>query len=308
MGTRAWLPGLICAATFRCALAAEDIGFVAEHLPEVAMDDRYAVLPLGVPADCAADTPWQFTAGYLQASAGSLEIAGPMLGLAYSWQLSPRWQLGLFAFADDLAFVGDSARPLAVEFSNEVPLALPADAVLTDLDGTALDVGFGGVFKRHTDSALLGSHEWFAGLLIQRIALNDYGGDYLIESGPDAGTAGHIDHSGDYDHITPFAGLEVHRNFGSWSLHPRLLVAVPLPRRTVYGRITGPGFDIAGDTESAGRGKHFGDPSLTLGLGMTYEPYGLTLDIGSTISQALLEPEIHKGVDQNWLLSLECVF
>ena len=81
------------------------------------------------------------------------------------------------------------------------------------------------------------------------------------------------------------------------------IVHLPLPRRGIQGRITGPGFDLRGDTASASNGKHFGDISLTVGVDVTYEPWGLSVDLGTVVSQALLERVAHKGVDQSWVLS-----
>ena len=68
-------------------------------------------------------------------------------------------------------------------------------------------------------------------------------------------------------------------------------------------RLTGPGFDLQGDTDAAGHGKHFGDPSLALGIDATYEPWGLSVDLGSTLSQATLERLVHAGIDANWSLA-----
>ena len=51
-------------------------------------------------------------------------------------------------------------------------------------------------------------------------------------------------------------------------------------------------------------GKHFGDISVTLGVDATYETWGLSVDLGSLASQALIEPVVHKGIDRNWLISL----
>ena len=57
-----------------------------------------------------------------------------------------------------------------------------------------------------------------------------------------------------------------------------------------------------------GVGTPFGDPSVTLGLDVTYRPWNLTIDVGSAISQALLEPVIHKGIESNWMLSASWTF
>lgn len=72
----------------------------------------------------------------------------------------------------------------------------------------------------------------------------------------------------------------------------------------MIARISGPGFDISGNTDTAGNGKHFGDPSLALRIDATYEPWGLTVDLGSTLTQATLERLVHVGIDSNWSLAL----
>jgi hypothetical protein len=36
---------------------------------------------------------------------------------------------------------------------------------------------------------------------------------------------------------------------------------------------------------------------------VTYKPCGLTVDLGTLMTQALLEPLIHKGIDRNWVIS-----
>jgi hypothetical protein len=77
---------------------------------------------------------------------------------------------------------------------------------------------------------------------------------------------------------------------------------MPLPRRGMDGRITGPGFDLAGNQVDLGA-KPFGDPSLTIGFDLTYLPWNLTVDVGSALSQYLLEPHIHEGVESDVLLT-----
>jgi hypothetical protein len=57
-------------------------------------------------------------------------------------------------------------------------------------------------------------------------------------------------------------------------------------------------------TADVGNGKHFGDPSLTLGLDITYRPMHLSVDLGTLLSQAVIEPLVHKGIDSNWVLSV----
>jgi hypothetical protein len=135
------------------------------------------------------------------------------------------------------------------------------------------------------------------------VELRDYRATYQVLEGPSSGATGMVDYSATYDHLTPFAGIALPRESGTWRWTPHILLAVPWPRRGIQGRITGPGFDVSGDTAIAGNGKHFGDTSVTLGLDATYKPWGLAFDLGSLVTQAILEPLIHQGIDRNWVIS-----
>jgi hypothetical protein len=295
---------LLALASARASAATQSFEFVAEHLPEVAMDNRFATLPLW----SGGTTPtgsWQFTVqgAVARTGSGGLTLAGPMWSAAVQRQLNDRWSVRAFGFLDDLQFSGASdERPLETLFT-ATPLALPAEALFTDLHGTYRNIGAGLAFNLKKDHGSLGERQWVIGALYQRVELRDYRATYRVLDGPSSGATGFVDYSGDYTHVTPFAGLALPRRFDSWSLAPHALLAIPLPRRGIQGRITGPGFDLSGDTDKAGNGKHFGDISVTFGLDATYEPWGLTLDLGSFVSQALLERIAHKGVDQNWVIS-----
>ena len=287
------------------APAAESIEFVGEHLPEIAMDNRYASLPLWDRCPEPGDrTCFAFEAGYGHTHSGTLSIDGPMFAASVAKPVGERGTLTAFVFFDDLALgSGIERRPLDVLFANP-PLTLPSDAQFTGLDGTARDSGAGVAYRRAAQLRFLSGFEWTAGLLWQRVALRNYSFAYEITAGPDLGTRGTLDYSANYSHLTPFAGIAWPRAHGAWGFTPHLQYAMPLPRRGVAGHITGPGFDLRGGTDTNGHGKHFGDPSVTAGLDLTYLPWNLTIDLGSTVSQALLEPFIHEGVKHNLLLSV----
>ncbi|HEX4798354.1 MAG TPA: hypothetical protein VFV04_03630 [Burkholderiales bacterium] len=294
---------LLVLAPVRATAAAHSFEFVAEHLSEVAMDNRFATLPLWSGGTTLGGS-WEFTVqgAVARTGSGGLTLGGPMWSAAAQRQLNDRWSVRAFGFLDDLRFSGASdQRPLETLFT-QTPLALPADALFTDLHGTYRNAGAGVAFNLK-DRGWLGERQWVIGALYQRVELRDYRATYRVLEGSSSGATGFVDYSGDYAHLTPFAGLALPRHFGSWSLAPHALFAIPVPRRGIQGRITGPGFDLSGDTAKAGNGKHFGDISVTVGLDVTYEPWGLTLDFGSFVSQALLERVAHKGIDRNWVIS-----
>jgi hypothetical protein len=305
VGTFALTTALLAPA----AWATESLEFVQEHLPEIAMDNRYASLPLwNACVDDEETYCYGVNAGYARTHSGTLSIDGPMLSLSMAWPIKEDLRLTGFVFFDDFILAGGvEQRPLEVLFANP-PLTMPADAEFTGLDGTARDVGLGVALNGVADWSWLPRMEWSAGLMWQRFALNDYRFDYRITEGPDAGTTGTVDYSATYAHISPFFGAAWPRARGPWQYSPHVQFALPLPRRGVEGRITGPGFDLTGNTADNGQGKHFGDPSVTIGFNVTYEPWDLTLDLGSTVTQALLEPMIHEGVKHNLMLSAYWAF
>lgn len=285
--------------------AIETIEFVQEHLAEVAMDNRYATLPLWGQTGSPEDR-WTFVSqvAFAQTRTGALTIEGPMISAGASRQIAGDWNLDGFAFFDDLNLTsGTDQRPLEVGFASGVPLSLPEAAAFNDLSGSARSFGLGVAVRRASEMRFLHSFQWTAGLLWHRVELRDYALNFRILEGADAGATGVVNYSGTYSHIAPFGGIAWPREYNHWTVTPHAQAVLPLPRRGVVGEISGSGYDLRGDTGKTGVGTPFGDPSVTLGLDITYKPWHVTFDVGSTISQALVEPFIHQGIDSNWLIS-----
>jgi hypothetical protein len=292
------------AALAQGASAMESIEFIAEHLPEVAMDNRYAALPLWNACNDDARNTYCFgmNAGYARTHSGALSIDGPMFALNLARPLNEKLRFTAFVFFDDLALSGGTeSRPLEAKFANP-PLSLPAEAEFSGLDGAGRDVGAGVAFNGAAHWRWLPSFEWSAGLMWQQVKLSDYRFDYRITEGPDAGTTGTLDYSATYSYVVPFFGAAWPHTHGDWRWVPHLQAAAPLPAAPIQGRITGPGFDISGETGA------IGDTSLTIGFNVTYQPWNLTVDVGTTITQALLEPLIHEGVNHNLMVSMFWTF
>jgi hypothetical protein len=227
-----------------------------------------------------------------------------MISVGASRLVGGDWSLNCFAFFDVLNLTsGVDRRPLEVGFTSGVPLTLPAAAEFNGLSGSARNSGLGFAVRRASEMRFMHSYLWSAGVLWHRVELRDYAFDFRILEGPDSGATGVVDYSATYSHFAPFAGIAWPREHGNWDVTPHVQAVLPLPRRGVVGHITGAGYDLRGDTSETGVGTPFGDPSVTLGLDITYRPWNLTLDVGSTVSQALLEPLIHRGIDSNWLIS-----
>jgi hypothetical protein len=303
---RIWVSILACCVALFSfeAQAVEDIEFVAEHLPEVSMDNRYATLPVW---STNTEQPRGFLAqaAYSSVTTGELRISGPLLSVGYIRGINSEWSVGATLFVDRLQLSGNNdLRPLQTLFAPDTPLVRPAPARFDHLDGTMDHVGSAFTVARLSSGGWLGIHRWLAGVVIEQIKLADYSFDYEILEGPDAGVRGTIDFDTTYRHVTPILGLNVPRHVGLWSYDTTALLAWPIPRRGFVGHITGPGFDLHGDTADVGNGKHFGDPSLTLGFDVTYEPAHITFGLGTLVTQRLLEPHIHRGIETDWLLNV----
>lgn len=298
------LCGVLAATTARAD--DKDIEYVAEHLPEVAMDNRYAALPVWRSSTAGRGA---VALGYSRTRSGNLRLAGPMLSASWTWRPDGRWSASAYGFVDWLSFSGEGdLRPLRTVALPAAPLPLPAPARFDGGDGTLRHVGAGVAFASERDGRRLGRHRWVVGLQLERASLQDYRFQWQILAGPAAGTRGQIGFDADYDHITPFAGLEMPHQRGRWTVSPHVLLAVPMPRRGVFTQLSGPGFALAGDTDSAGNGKHFGDASLALGVELADEARGLAIDLGATLAQATLERSVHRGIDGNLMVNVSWRF
>lgn len=298
-----WITGTALVLIAASAQAKEDLEYVSEHLPEGAMNYRYATLPVWGPAG----EHWQVSAqgAWARSRTGGLGLSGPLGALAATRRLSSNWTVTGFGFYDRLRFSGtDEERPLRVRFANDVPLGLPADARFERLGGTSTDYGLGLMLGYEMSRGWLADWRFSFGASVQNLTLDNYASRYRLLSGPSAGASGLIDYSGSYRFASLLAGLSRRYQRGDWAWTPHALFAMPFPRRGVKGRITGDGFDIRGDTADAGAGRHYGDATLALGLDLEYRPWQLSFDLGALVSQPLLEPTMHKGIDSSLLLSI----
>jgi hypothetical protein len=302
MRPRPALSWVLLAVATSASAATEDMDFVAEHLPEAAMDDRLLSLPLSY-ADNLPNREWsaQLEALASRTESGELRLSGQGVGAGLRRQLSRNWAVLGVAFFDRMTFSGDTEqRPVAPIFSASFPVSLPADATLSNPRGDVSQWGIGLGMRYQPQGR---PYAITFGAFRERVSLTGYRVDYQLTSGPSAGTAGTLDYSSRYPYWTPFATFEWRITRGAWQFSPRFSAGVPIPTWGWRGRISGPGFDVAGDTEKIGRGRHMGDSFGGFGFGVTYSPWNLTVDAGALLNQMLLEPRVHKGVARAWLLN-----
>lgn len=294
---------LVVAAAAPAQGAVEDMDFVAEHLSEVSMDNRLLTLPMWPSEETRpGQVDWLLDAGYQRITTGGLSLEGTSLGVGTRRALGDRWTIGALAVWDRSSFDGsDASRPVAPLFSDAIPLDLPAEAVLTNLRGDVEQTGGGATLSWNPPShrfVLVGA------LLYLNVRQRGYRVDYTLTTGASAGSSGTLDYSSSFNFVIATGGIAWQWRAGDWSFEPRLQAGMPFPRYGWRGRITGPGFDVAGDTDDIGRGKHMGDAFGGVGLGITYQPWHLTVDVGTLLNQVLLEPRLHKGIDRAWTLHI----
>ena len=290
-----WVPVLL--ALLSSSARAENIHYLAEHLPEAAQDARYIALPW--PAGPLEPGGWDFMVqfGWTSASAGFLDVDGPMLGMALRRAWSDRAGLVVLGFADPMTVSGGSgAEVLDLGFAPP-SLGLPQQAEFTDPRGTYHHWGAGAAWVR-----ALGDERRYTlgtGLLFDHLSVDGYAMDYRLLTGPAAGTRGVLDHSSTAAYVTPFAQLTRTWELGSrFTLTPRFSAAFPLPVGDFDARLNGPGFDVSGTPAK------IGDPVLGGGAGLLHLRSGLELDLGVTLLYPLVEHVSHPGVDRAWTVQL----
>ncbi|MEZ5498099.1 MAG: hypothetical protein R3E77_01580 [Steroidobacteraceae bacterium] len=292
-------------ASVPAAQAAHDMDFAIEHLAESLMDDRLATLPLWSSDADGHIAAFDVSLGGTLTRTGGIDADGPMLGIGGGRQLSERIGVLGFGFYDRVSVSASSdRRPLQPLFTDALPFAAPVDAVFNGNRGELRQWGVGAALTGRYESGRFGPFHWRAGAFYEQLQLAAMRFDYQLLSGPDTGLNGTVDYSATYRHVVPFLGVEKPWRRANWLISPQLLLAMPLPRRAMDGTITGPGFVLAGNTEATGAGKHFGDPYVVFGAGITYMPWHLTLDAGALVAQAVVEPFVHEGLGTHWVLNL----
>ena len=295
-----WVPVLLVLV---CARArAEDIHYLAEHLPEAAQDARYIALPWPAGPLEAGRTRFTVQFGGTRADVDFLQIQGPMLGLALRHDWSDSWGLVALGFADAMTVSGGTGtQVLDLPFA-PAPLGLPQEATFTAPRGTYRHWGVGAAWLR----ALGNEHRYLGGvgLLYDHLSVDGYAMDYRLLGGPAAGTEGVLDHSSTAGYFTPFARISRTWTLGdSFTLTPYLSAAVPIPPADFDARLTGPGFDLATARGDGAPGK-IGDPVAGGGVGFLHLRSGVELDAGVTLLYPLVEYVSHPGVDRAWTLQL----
>jgi hypothetical protein len=297
---------IVLLATDAAHAASEDLDFITEHVAEVAMNNGLATLPLWQ-RSWTDERRWRgfLSGGYNAISAQDMDIKGYMVAAAIEHPLSANWAIRGLLFTDNATLSGSpGTRTLNPVFLRPLPTGLPADAVFGNLDGDVTQYGTGLTATWRNHSGWMDGSEWMGGLLWQHLSINHSTTAYTLVDG----TTGTIGYDSSFGYFTLIAGMQWHRRYAQWLFAPHWHLTLPLPRGAVSGRLTGPGFDESSNSAAAGNGHHLGDSYVSLGLSITYLPAHFTVDVGTMVSQYLLEPVIDEGIDQDLVLSMEWSF
>ncbi len=243
-------------------------------------------------------------AGWLQGTTRAGELRGGRTDITVvRWARALRhdWTLTGFVFADDLSFSGtDEHRTLKVTFA-DVPLALPADAVFSHLEGSSQDLGLGIGVSHFVGSGFLSGWRWTAGALWRRLDLGGYSTPYQVLAGRSAGATGLLDYSVQYSFATPYGGLSralPSATGPSTAFHDRGAAAKAWRPGPDHGQRIRRQWQYFGlrSQQSQQAGAH-------LSMAVRYEPWGLEVDLGARVLAALLEAVLHP-VDRNIAISV----
>lgn len=267
------------------------------------MDLRYLALPT-TPMNIGASAR-HVQLGYARVAGGTTRADLAMVGLSTYRPLSAGTGVTFGAFYDRLSFSGRPG-PDVLEPSFGAPPGLPERVAVdvTGVDGSGYHAGLFAAWARRFDG---GTRAQF-GLALERLSVARYSIGFDTTD-LRANFHGSVDYAGTYDIVTPFAGYEWRRRpFGRWTGMAHAIASVPLPRVGFRGRLTGPGFDIDGDTDAAGNGVHIPDAYLGLGYVLEHASSGFRIDLGATLYSYLLEPVGHSQIDSPIYLTVSRSF
>src|SRR5205823_3138377 len=104
-------------AASQCPAAPHSFEYVAEHLPETAMNNRLTTLPLWGGGEVPAVAGWQIAlqGAAARSQSGSLTLDGPMASVVAGRPVGGGWMAMFIGFADALRFSdGSDQRPLDI--------------------------------------------------------------------------------------------------------------------------------------------------------------------------------------------------
>jgi len=201
------------------------------------------------------------------------------------------WIFG--GFIDRIRFYGNSGYGFAdPAFVQNPPFRHPFDLYVTNISGDAVHAGLS-LARTHR---LSDRWAWQAGLTLEYYAVHSFRIQFDTRL-PSNNFSGELNYASTYNTIAPYIGYRYFfpESSSTYVWSSRIMLAWPFPHRGFHGHITGPGFDLEGDSDQAGNGKHIPDPFGGVGLTVESVQKRWRLDLGSSLWLFLVEGQVHKG-------------
>jgi len=286
---------LVLLAVPAITAAQEELGFTAEHMIEAQMDARYVALP-EIELQTNGDRSTRFGIGYMATAGGPTKSSNVLLDVQ-TFRPMPnheRWALVLGGFVDLIRFDGTAGNvTIDPNFVSTSPFDAPLDTDVLDVSGDALHVGLSVAAARRISER----SAWQVGAMLEYYDVDAFKVDFRTR-GP-GGFDGTVDYAGNYNSITPFVTFRhvfPHRSDG-FVYSSRLFMAWPLPRRGFHGLISGPDFELAGDSKTAGTGTNIPDGFAGAGFAIESAKHRWRVDVGASLWIYLAENKGHEGID-----------
>lgn len=293
----------------------QDFGNRLLKASEASVGAQFLAFPL--PMSHLLKGRWQVgvDGGYSSVDAGVIKQKGVLSSVGATYAFADHWGVyGLF-FHNRLAVSGGGREVLVTPFA-VTGLDTPEYADFSNVDGTVQQMGLGAalVFDPLVKNEEGNSLPLYAGLIINKVKLDDVKADYRMATGANAGQAGSLDLSGDYTFPMPMFGAMYSRNLSSkWRIVPSVFVAIAAKEEPQHGIITGTSplvFRHEGETGQAPDtgDAHFSPKVAALGATLVYRPWGLGLNLGATLFRATVGTSMYDGVKKVFQLDLSWKF
>ncbi len=281
-------------------VAAQRIGFEAEHMIESQMNARYLAFPF---VRSNRETPQtRLQTGLSNISSSVFGTGKIMLGVEY-YLPKNRHDGFLFSFFSDfMKFDNTSGNTtLSPKFIETVPFATPLNVKVTSTKGHAEHYGV----TASVVETLSSSRVWQYGLALEYFDVGEFA--VAFEStDPGVNISGIVNYAEIYTMLTPFVSL---RQFfpaadSQFNYAAYVIGTLPMPRKGFSGRLQLPGFDQSGDTDSVGNGTHIPDPFIGVGFSIADAKNNWQIDIGASAYYFLTEGLIHRGIEKPLFINM----
>lgn len=286
----------------------QDMNSKLAHATNAAVTDQMLSAPLPLSHFLKGQKQYSVSGGYSTVDAGVVQLNGNGLTLAFDRAFRDGWgyQFLLLANQHNVGISGNEV--LNTPFAKNVPLDLPERAEFSNGKGRITFTALGAALVY--DPLLKGKDSQSLplsfGVQVATMKFDGVSTHYRMTSGTSTGSQGDLDLNGEYSFVMPF--FAAHWFFPvreNWLLVPSVRFAKALESVGQKGRMTGPGFDVSGNSEATG----YTDANFDLwlvspGFTISYRPWNLSSNVGASLFRYMMPGLTSDGVNKTVLFSL----